>query len=142
MQHEKVVLTPGEKVFKQTLFIPWPVYRYAAYVRFHDTRKRTLRPTSTDIYYSLLITGLEFLESHKGQEWLTCDSDAHILTDQSDHNKGMSCMVDIPESVQNRAINLMASLNDIEGVHIPFLLDFYVSLMKLTLTSLYNDATE
>ena len=51
-------------------------------------------------------------------------------------------MLDIPDSVQTRAINLMASLNDIEGVHIPFLLDFYVSLMKLTLTVLYNDATE
>lgn len=142
MQYEKVKLTPGEKVYKQTLFIPWTVYRYAAYIRFHDTRKRALRPTSTDIYYTLLIAGLEFLESSKGPEWVACDAAAHLLNDQSDHNKGMSCMLDIPESVQSRAINLMASLNEIEGVHIPFLLDFYVTLMKLTLTILYNDATE
>lgn len=127
MQIDKFIIPEGTKVVTQTIFIPEGLHTFAAQMKFRD-RKRRLgeRITSKDVYLCLLSHGLEIVEQGR-----LGPADLDILCDLSEHNQGVGCNMAIPAQIQERAVVLMAELNKIEGVHIPFLLDFFISLMKI-----------
>lgn len=127
MTYEKMPKFDKGTVFNQVLHLPKPVYLHACGVRFDDTRTPRERVTSRDIYLRLLQDGLTRFEKN------VIDLPSHkvsFFTNQTWHNKGLTVSIQIPKEIQARAISAMGKFREVHGDIIPYLLDFYTSLME------------
>lgn len=133
--YEKMPKFDKGTVFNQVLHLPKSVYLHACEVRFDDTRLPRDRPNSRDIYLRLLYDGLSRFEKN------IIDLPAAkvgFFTSPMWHNKGLTVSIQIPKELQARAISAMGKFREVHGYAIPFLLDFYTSLMEYEIHEVIN----
>jgi hypothetical protein len=127
MTYEKMPKFDKEEVFCQVLHLPRAVYMHACGARFDDNRPSRDRPTSRDIYLQLLQDGLSRFEKN------VIDLPANkvsFFTTPVWHNKGLTVSIQVPKEIQARAISAMGKFREVHGDVIPYMLDFYTSLME------------
>lgn len=141
--YEKAPQIKPQDQVRQILFIPFEVYMFAAGVQYHDNRPQRSRASAADIYYKLMLQGLEettgMLKKVKGKKaetaaWATAPTWV-VLADTTNHNKGKQVNMPMPKKTQEKVVaalhqfNTMAKEYDLPQA--PFLLDFMVALMVL-----------
>lgn len=135
MTYEKMPKFDKGMVFNQVLHLPKSVYLHSCEARFDDTRLPRDRPNSRDIYLRLLYDGLARFE--KTVIDFTADK-VSFFTSPLWHNKGLTVSIQIPKVLQARAISAMGKFREVHGDDIPFLLDFYTSLMEYEIHEIIN----
>lgn len=135
-------IKPQDQV-RQILFIPFEVYMFAAGVQYHDNRPQRSRASAADIYYKLMLQGLDetlgMLKKVKGKNakiaaWATAPT-WEVLADTRNHNKGKQVNMPMPKKTQEKVVAALNQFNTMAKEYnlpqAPFLLDFMVALMVL-----------